>query len=152
MAETTKQRFVRRDAVLKCWRQMYPAFREPLPLAIGIHAELIAAETEAKHIVAKALAYWTRRLAYLEALADPTRRRHDLNGQVVGEVTDKQRRAAKRRVKGRKAHAKPPAGRPGMSAERSKLEIKAFPALPIKPNGHRPILRLNNNKRRANRP
>jgi ProP effector len=83
-------------AALAVFRARYPAvFGKPVPLAIGVFAELVAifAEEMAVDEISLALVLWTRRRGYQRALAAGGERRR-LDGTPAGRVSDEHRALA----------------------------------------------------------
>ncbi|MDR1647114.1 MAG: ProQ/FINO family protein [Zoogloeaceae bacterium] len=84
----------------------YPAFRDVLPLAIGIDKQLLQQSEElgvSKRRLRIALAQHIRSTRYLKALARATHR-YDLNGQEVEILTDEHRQYAAETLRERQKH------------------------------------------------
>jgi sRNA-binding protein len=119
---------------------LYPnCFRQPRqPLKIGIHNDVIARHPELRpSLIASALKTYTRSLGYLEMLKAGSAR-IDLEGNLVGTVTDADkaaRRAAAKAIEDRNAAdqpaAKPVAERPGQ--QNPIPEAKSQQSAPAKP-------------------
>lgn len=78
-------------ALLKQFQEKYPAFRDFLPLSIGIDKQLIAREPEiSRKNLRMALRMHTNSLRYLKAMEKATVR-FDIDGQAGEEVTDAHR-------------------------------------------------------------
>jgi sRNA-binding protein len=80
--------------------ELYPnCFRQPRqPLKIGIHNDVIARHPELRpSLIASALKTYTRSLGYLEMLKAGSAR-IDLEGNLVGTVTDADEEDAKRKI------------------------------------------------------
>jgi hypothetical protein len=77
------------------------------PLKIGIDAEIKAglAGTVSRRLVSDTLRWWVRRNSYLEALARPGARRHELDGSEAGAVSDHDREIATRQLEERRLGA-----------------------------------------------
>lgn len=83
-----------RDAVLDQLTATFPAFRDTLPLAIGIHKTIRERLPElTRDQVGKALRIHTGSTRYLKALAK-AQQRFDLDGNPAGEITEEQRKQA----------------------------------------------------------
>lgn len=74
----------------------FPAIRENLPLAVGIHRKLFehAPDNISKTALRKALFRHTRRKSYRRAVAAEGSQRHWLDGTPIGPVDDDHRRQA----------------------------------------------------------
>jgi ProP effector len=82
-------------ALLKQLQQQFPAFRNCLPLAIGIDKQLLARVPGLdRKTMRAALGIHTGSLRYLRAMEKATMR-YDLDGQPGAEVTDTHRKHAK---------------------------------------------------------
>ncbi|MFL6672976.1 MAG: ProQ/FINO family protein [Massilia sp.] len=82
-------------ALLKQLQQQFPAFRDCLPLAIGIDKQLLARLPGLdRKTMRAALGIHTGSLRYLRAMEKATVR-YDLDGQAGAEVTDTHRKHAK---------------------------------------------------------
>ncbi len=78
-------------ALLKEFQEKFPAFREYLPLAIGIDKQLAERFPEiSRKVLRIALGIHTRSLRYLKAMEKATIR-FDLDGNNADEVTEAQR-------------------------------------------------------------
>lgn len=78
-------------ALLKEFQEKYPAFRDFLPLSIGIDKQLIARQPEVnRKNLRMALRMHTNSLRYLKAMEKATVR-FDIDGQAGEEVTDAHR-------------------------------------------------------------
>jgi ProP effector len=116
MSETNPQKA--RNATLDSFVTSFPAFRDVLPLAIGIHKSILERLPElTKQQVNMALKIHTLSTRYLKAMAKATQR-FDLDGNAVGDVTDEQREVANTMVKERLKKA----------ADRRKAEIEKLKA------------------------
>ncbi len=81
-------------ALLEQLRQLFPVFRDTLPLAIGIDKQLLARLPELDRKVLRiALGMHTHSLRYLKAIEKAAVRYH-LDGQPAGEVPEEHRRHA----------------------------------------------------------
>ena len=88
-------------SLLKQLQQQFPAFRDCLPLAIGIDKQLIARLPDVNRKVLRiALGMHTNSLRYLKAMEKATER-FDLEGKVDGEVTETHRSHAAQTVRER---------------------------------------------------
>jgi ProP effector len=82
-------------ALLKQFQQQFPAFRDCLPLAIGIDKQILAKLPNLdRKTMRAALGIHTGSLRYLRAMEKATVR-HDLDGTAGAEVTDTHRAHAK---------------------------------------------------------
>jgi ProP effector len=82
-------------SLLKQLQQQFPAFRDYLPLAIGIDKQLLAAQPEIdRKLMRAALGIHTGSQRYLRAMEKATVR-HNLDGSTGAEVTDVHRKHAK---------------------------------------------------------
>jgi len=82
-------------SLLKQFQQQFPAFRDCLPLAIGIDKQILARMPELdRKTMRSALGIHTGSLRYLRAMEKATVR-HDLDGAAGAEVTDTHRAHAK---------------------------------------------------------
>ena len=99
-------------ALLKVLQQEFPAFRDCLPLAIGIDKQLIARKPELpRKILRIALGQHTNSLRYLKA-AEKAATRFNLDGEPAEAITDEHRKHAadlvrerfKKEAEQRKAH------------------------------------------------
>jgi ProP effector len=78
-------------ALLKELQQTFPAFRDCLPLAIGIDKQIIALQPELpRKILRIALGQHTNSLRYLKS-AEKATHRHDLDGKPGEALTDEHR-------------------------------------------------------------
>jgi ProP effector len=78
-------------ALLKHFQELFPAFRDCTPLAIGIDKQLLALQPGLDRKVLRiALGIHTNSLRYLKAMEKATQR-FDLEGNAAGDVTDAQR-------------------------------------------------------------
>ncbi len=98
--------------LLKQLQQTFPAFRDCLPLAIGIDKQLIARQSELpRKILRIALGQHTNSLRYLKAV-EKAATRFDLDGQPAEAITEEHRKRAaslvrerfKKEADQRKAH------------------------------------------------
>ncbi|MDD4881367.1 MAG: ProQ/FinO family protein [Gallionellaceae bacterium] len=90
-----------RDAVLDSLVATFPALRDALPLAIGIHKTILERLPELTKVqVSKAMRIHTTSTRYLKSMAK-AEQRFDLDGNPAGEVTAEQREAAVKLVKER---------------------------------------------------
>jgi ProP effector len=81
-------------ALLKDLQQRYPAFRDCLPLAIGIDKQLLERQAELpRKLLRIALGQHTNSLRYLKILEKSTHR-YDLDGQQGDALTDEHRKHA----------------------------------------------------------
>jgi ProP effector len=81
--------------LLKQFQQQFPAFRDCLPLAIGIDKQILARMPDLdRKAMRTALGIHTGSLRYLRAMEKATVR-HDLDGAAGAEVTDVHRAHAK---------------------------------------------------------
>ena len=99
-------------ALLKVLQQDFPAFRDCLPLAIGIDKQLIARQPELpRKILRIALGHHTNSLRYLKAVEKAVTR-FNLDGEPAEAITDEHRKHAadlvrerfKKEAEQRKAH------------------------------------------------
>ena len=82
-------------SLLKQFQQQFPAFRDCLPLAIGIDKQILARMPELdRKTMRTALGIHTGSLRYLRAMEKATVR-YDLDGAAGAEVTDTHRAHAK---------------------------------------------------------
>lgn len=82
-------------SLLKQFQQQFPAFRDCLPLSIGIDKQILARMPELdRKTMRTALGIHTGSLRYLRAMEKATVR-HDLDGTPGAEVTDTHRLHAK---------------------------------------------------------
>lgn len=82
-------------SLLKQFQQQFPAFRDCLPLAIGIDKQILARMPDVdRKAMRTALGIHTGSLRYLRAMEKATVR-FDLDGQAGAEVTDTHRSHAK---------------------------------------------------------
>jgi len=82
-------------SLLKQLQQQFPAFRDCLPLAIGIDKQLLAAQPEIdRKLMRAALGIHTGSQRYLRAMEKATVR-YNLDGSAGAEVTDVHRKHAK---------------------------------------------------------
>jgi ProP effector len=82
-------------SLLKQFQQQFPAFRDCLPLAIGIDKQILARMPELdRKTMRTALGIHTGSLRYLRAMEKATVR-YDLDGTAGAEVTDTHRTHAK---------------------------------------------------------
>ena len=82
-------------SLLKQFQQQFPAFRDCLPLAIGIDKQILARLPELdRKTMRSALGIHTGSLRYLRAMEKATVR-YDLDGAAGAEVTDTHRAHAK---------------------------------------------------------
>jgi len=82
-------------SLLKQFQQQFPAFRDCLPLAIGIDKQILARLPELdRKTMRTALGIHTGSLRYLRAMEKATVR-YDLDGTAGAEVTDTHRAHAK---------------------------------------------------------
>ncbi|PWF40986.1 ProQ/FINO family protein [Massilia glaciei] len=82
-------------SLLKQFQQQFPAFRDCLPLSIGIDKQILARMPELdRKTMRAALGIHTGSLRYLRAMEKATVR-HDLDGNAGAEVTDVHRLHAK---------------------------------------------------------
>jgi len=82
-------------SLLKQFQQQFPAFRDCLPLAIGIDKQILARMPELdRKTMRTALGIHTGSLRYLRAMEKATVR-YDLDGTAGAEVTDTHRAHAK---------------------------------------------------------
>ena len=82
-------------SLLKQFQQQFPAFRDCLPLAIGIDKQILARMPELdRKTMRSALGIHTGSLRYLRAMEKATVR-YDLDGTAGAEVTDTHRTHAK---------------------------------------------------------
>jgi ProP effector len=82
-------------SLLKQFQQQFPAFRDCLPLAIGIDKQILARMPELdRKTMRSALGIHTGSLRYLRAMEKATVR-YDLDGSAGAEVTDTHRAHAK---------------------------------------------------------
>jgi ProP effector len=65
----------------------------PVPLKIGVSRDVVAllADTYSRKVIRRALAFWTGRSVYLEAIARGGAR-YDLDGTIAGEVGEEHER------------------------------------------------------------
>lgn len=105
MAKTKQQRRKRANRnwrltgeVLAAVKQHQPDLfdaKDPSPLAIGVHKQIIAAFPDLKPCaVTQFLRIWTRREPYRKALAADGGHRFDLSGVDAGEVSESDRQHA----------------------------------------------------------
>lgn len=100
MTETPTKKSAR-DPVLEQLIAAFPAFRDTLPLAIGIHKLIRERLPElTRDQVGRALRIHTGSTRYLKALSR-AEQRFDLDGQPAGEVTEEQRKQAAGQVRER---------------------------------------------------
>lgn len=105
-------------SLLKQLQTQFPAFRDFLPLAIGIDKQLLAVMPELdRKTMRTALGIHTGSLRYLKVM-EKAKQRHDLDGTAGAEVTDEHRAHATLIIKER--HKK--------EAERKKAEREAAAA------------------------
>lgn len=74
---------------------------QPQPLAVGIHQqiiELVEPKGVSRTAVRRFLKNWTSTVAYQEAMSRPQAARRNIDGSAAGEVSEKHRRRAERRV------------------------------------------------------
>jgi ProP effector len=82
-------------SLLKQLQQQYPAFRDCLPLAIGIDKQLLAVQPDIdRKLMRAALGIHTGSQRYLRAMEKATVR-YNLDGSAGAEVTDVHRKHAK---------------------------------------------------------
>ena len=90
-----------RNTVLDSLVATFPAFRDALPLAIGIHKTILERLPElSNEKISKAMKIHTSSTRYLKAMTK-TETRFDLDGNPAGEVTTEQRDGAARLLKER---------------------------------------------------
>lgn len=88
-------------ALLKEWREQHAAFRDCLPLAIGIDKQLQALHPEAERkILRMALRYHTQSVRYLKAMMEAAAR-CTLDGSPVAEVEQEHRAHASEQLRER---------------------------------------------------
>lgn len=88
-------------ALLKQLQQEFPAFRDCLPLAIGIDKQLLARMPDLnRKIMRAALGIHTGSMRYLRAM-EKAKLRYDLDGTPGAEVTDTHRQHAKEQLQER---------------------------------------------------
>lgn len=88
-------------ALLKQLQQEFPAFRDCLPLAIGIDKQLLARMPDLnRKIMRAALGIHTGSMRYLRAM-EKAKVRYDLDGTPGAEVTDTHRQHAKEQLQER---------------------------------------------------
>lgn len=88
-------------ALLKSLQEQYPAFRDSLPLAIGIDKALLERTPGLeKKVLRIALSLHTHSMRYLRAMEKATQR-FDLDGNAVGEVTEEHRKHAAETIRER---------------------------------------------------
>ena len=88
-------------ALLKQLQQEYPAFRDCLPLSIGIDKQLLARMPGLdKKVMRAALGIHTGSMRYLRAM-EMAKTRHDLDGTVGAEVPEAHRLHAKEQLQQR---------------------------------------------------
>ncbi len=105
-------------SLLKHMQTHFPAFRDFLPLSIGIDKQLLAVMPELdRKTMRAALGIHTGSLRYLKVM-EKAKQRHDLDGKAGAEVTDEHRAHATQVLKER--HKK--------EAERKKAEREAAAA------------------------
>lgn len=117
-AETPAKAALTPRSLLKQLQTQFPAFRDFLPLAIGIDKQLLAVMPELdRKTMRTALGIHTGSLRYLKVM-EKAKQRHDLDGTAGAEVTDEHRAHATLVIKER--HKK--------EAERKKAEREAAAA------------------------
>lgn len=88
-------------ALLKQLQQEFPAFRDCLPLAIGIDKQLLARMPDLnRKIMRAALGIHTGSMRYLRAM-EKAKQRYNLDGSPGAEVTDTHRQHAKEQLQER---------------------------------------------------
>jgi sRNA-binding protein len=75
----------------------------PVPLAVGIHAQIIAALGAEPRDVAVILGAWCAKFRYQKALKQPGAIRRNLDGSEAGPVSEEQREFALQRLEKLKA-------------------------------------------------
>jgi ProQ/FINO family len=98
----------RRNALFMKLRQLSPALFAstayvPPPLAIGIHAQIIAALGAEPRDVAVILGIWTGKFRYQKGLKQPGAVRRNLDGSEAGLVSESERQFALQRLEKLKA-------------------------------------------------
>mgnify|MGYP001481577916 CR=1 FL=1 len=78
--------------------ERFPAFRDCLPLRIGVLADLVNAGVP-QGLAIRFLRWWTARPEYHAAVAAPASRRFNLDGVAAGEIHEKHRRFAGNQLK-----------------------------------------------------
>jgi len=88
-------------ALLKAWREQHAAFRDCLPLAIGIDKQLQTLHPEVERKVLRmALRYHTQSVRYLKAMMEATAR-CNLDGSPAAEVEQEHRDHASEQLRER---------------------------------------------------
>lgn len=87
----SKQYAEAKDAAAKLRQRYRSAFpRQPVPLKVGIHEDIVADGHFTASEVKLGLGYWVSTRSYLKACARPGAMRHDLNGIPVEPVSPEQ--------------------------------------------------------------
>src|SRR5690349_7064569 len=81
-------------------RDAFPAMfvkKEPVPLALGIREQLLAAFPDVERpTLHRFMQFWTSQLAYLKAMSAKGAVRHNLDGTDAGPVSDEHREFAEK--------------------------------------------------------
>ena len=133
-------------ALLKELQQTFPAFRDCLPLAIGIDKQIIALQPELpRKILRIALGQHTNSLRYLKS-AEKATHRHDLDGKPGEALTDEHRLRAttllkerfkkeadqRKAVRAKEAEARLAAEAVSLAAEAARLHTEKLSQLAAK--------------------
>jgi len=119
------------DRLLEALRRQSPETwdaERPVPLAVGIHAQIFPVAEPlgiSRSAVRRFLTRWTSRPAYLDALSQPGAVRHDVDGSESVAVEQRHGRRARRRLEA--------PGRDGASADVATSAAESPPARALPP-------------------
>lgn len=99
---TIEDALQRRDKTLRWLCSKYPLCfnkQNPVPLKIGVNEDIFAILPKyiSRGVVRKALAHYTRLSRYLNALVSNSNR-YNLNGEIVGTISEKERDFAQMKI------------------------------------------------------